>query len=60
MRYADPPLFQTKVKIIEEIYRGELEEKINDFIKDKAVVSIQYMPNCNGAMIVYRVLVEED
>jgi hypothetical protein len=57
--YCDPG-FHTEVKIIMETFADRLEKKINDFIKDKNVVSVQYIHNdIVGAMITYRVFNEE-
>lgn len=39
-----------KIKIIENIYRINLESAINDFIKDKKVFNIQYSQTYLGVI----------
>lgn len=54
-----------KVKILADNYMTELERKINNFIKDKKVISVSYSDACSNvgflgtysAMILYK---EED
>lgn len=38
-----------KVKIIDDVYTSNLQDEINDFIKDKKIIDIKYQINsCQG------------
>lgn len=40
-----------KVKILYDSYMMELEDKINDFIKDKEVINVSFSDACSGSGI---------
>lgn len=40
-----------KVKILCDSYMMELEDKINDFIKDKEVINVSFSDACSGSDI---------